>query len=361
MCVIAVVAWSTPLVPAATTAPAATAPATRPVQEIRREMMALATRLHRQVLSQPVLNDPARRADAAATAIPLLRRHIALAEETARADPRAVVYGAYVRARSLALLVLLGDDQAKAEVEAATASGDRAEAQRGRAIQLLVRWFAAGEDEVARSRTLDEAARAASASPDNEPLARALQEIAGSARILTAQRDRARRIIAEHLEGPTANDVRDALEAPRRLARLAGQPLVIAGVRHDGTPFSTADLKGRVILIDFWATWCGPCVEEIPRVKQVYAKYHEKGLEVVGVSCDEEPADLANYLAKNPDMPWPQLFDAKRPGWHALAKEYGISGIPAMLLIDRRGVVRTTLARANFEQLIPELLAEPTP
>jgi peroxiredoxin len=94
------------------------------------------------------------------------------------------------------------------------------------------------------------------------------------------------------------------------------------------------DYKGKVVLLDFWATWCGPCVAEIPNVVQAYEKYHEKGFEVLGISLDKEDSEqkLAAFTKKK-DMPWPQVYDGKF--WQAeVAKLYGINSIPHMLLVD---------------------------
>ena len=141
---------------------------------------------------------------------------------------------------------------------------------------------------------------------------------------------------------------------------LEGKPMVLAGRTVDGQPFSTADLKGKVILVDFWATWCGPCIAEQPRVKKLYAEYHDKGLEMLGVSCDNGEEALKTYMTKNPDMPWTQLFDPATAGWHPLAKKCGVLGIPTMFLIDKKGICRSVTARSQMEKLIPELLAEKT-
>lgn len=94
------------------------------------------------------------------------------------------------------------------------------------------------------------------------------------------------------------------------------------------------DFKGKVVLLDFWATWCGPCVREVPNVVANYEKYHEKGFEILGISLDNAGAEekLATFT-KDKQMSWPQIYDGK--GWQAgIGKRYGVESIPAMYLID---------------------------
>jgi thiol-disulfide isomerase/thioredoxin len=337
----------------------ATGPATqRTAEAIGREFGQVVTEL-RKVLPTAAVYDAEKRAAAAERAIPLVRREVALVRELAAADPKREATRESVEARSIPLLALLGDPEAKATLDAwAASAGGGGEAHRAAAGLLMIRWWNTPEDEAARAAWLDEAERLARAGGHGEPLGRAVMEAVRSPRMLTAQRDRALALLAEHLKGQTADGVRADVAARERLAGLTGKPITIAGVRHDGKPFSTADLKGKVILVDFWATWCVPCVAELPRVKAVYAKHHSEGLEVLGISCDEKESDLLDYLTKNPDMPWPQLFDKDKPGWHVLCEQYGVRGIPTMFLIDRKGVVRSVTARETFEQDIPQLLAE---
>ena len=92
----------------------------------------------------------------------------------------------------------------------------------------------------------------------------------------------------------------------------------------DGKSLSIAGYKGKVVMVDFWATWCGPCVGEVPNVAAIYQKYHDKGFEIIGVSLDREgDKDKLISFTKDHNMPWRQDFDGKvlekRPGcqiWH---------------------------------------------
>ena len=142
--------------------------------------------------------------------------------------------------------------------------------------------------------------------------------------------------------------------------KLLNKPLVMQGRTSSDSQFSSASYKGKVVLVDFWATWCGPCVEGLPEVKGIYKKYHDKGLEIVGISCDDNDPELNAFTKKN-EMPWMQLREKSQTEadqWHPLAKKSGVEGIPTMFLIDRKGVLRYVDARENLEKEVAQLVAE---
>jgi len=135
------------------------------------------------------------------------------------------------------------------------------------------------------------------------------------------------------------------LEKPKALLagfekRAPGKPfheLVMNNMTGQEVRLSQWVGRGNYVLIDFWASWCGPCRQEMPNVVANYEKYHAKGFEVVGVSFDQKKDAWVNAVQQL-GMRWPQMSDLK--GWQCAASEvYGIRSIPASVLVDPQGTI----------------------
>jgi len=114
--------------------------------------------------------------------------------------------------------------------------------------------------------------------------------------------------------------------------------------------------RGKVVLVDFWATWCGPCRREMPQVKALYERLHDQGFDVVGVSLDADQEALAAYLEENAIV-WDTLAG---DGTQELAEKYGVRGIPTMMLVDRDGkIVGVAHNVAALAPMVEKLLAAP--
>lgn len=151
-----------------------------------------------------------------------------------------------------------------------------------------------------------------------------------------------------------AKSILDKLSLMGSKLTLSFKPL---NTEKHGDEVSIESLKGKVVLIDFWATWCGPCIQELPNVKQAYADLHGQGFEILGISFDNDESTLTRFVKKE-NMPWPQYFDGK--GWgNSLGQRFGINSIPSMWLVDKKGVLRDMNARTDLVSKVKKLLQEP--
>jgi thiol-disulfide isomerase/thioredoxin len=132
-------------------------------------------------------------------------------------------------------------------------------------------------------------------------------------------------------------------------------PLDLKYTAVDGSSVDLSKMRGNVVLVDFWATWCPPCRGEVPNVVAVYKKYHDKGFEIVGVSLDQDKDALLAFTKQN-GMVWPQYFDGK--GWdNEVSSKFGIQSIPAMWLIGKDGKIITENAREDLAGQVEKALA----
>jgi len=134
-------------------------------------------------------------------------------------------------------------------------------------------------------------------------------------------------------------------------------PLDLKFTSVDGQSIDLSKMRGKVVLVDFWATWCPPCRGEVPNVVAAYQKYHDKGFEIVGISLDQDKDALVAFTKEN-GMVWPQYFDGK--GWdNDISKGFGIQSIPTMWLVGKDGKLITTNAREDLAGQVGKALGAP--
>jgi thiol-disulfide isomerase/thioredoxin len=165
------------------------------------------------------------------------------------------------------------------------------------------------------------------------------------------------RAVAEELAASAApvTIVDDAKAMVKRFGRI-GQPLRFKFTALDGREVDLEKLRGKVLLIDCWATWCPPCIREIPRLKTLYARLREKGFEIVGISWDDDKEALQKFVTEK-QIVWPQYFDGKGE-LNRFAVEHDITGVPTTWLLDKQGVLRDVNALKNLESKVEKLLRE---
>jgi peroxiredoxin len=166
--------------------------------------------------------------------------------------------------------------------------------------------------------------------------------------------DRARKLYTE-LSGNDDPELSGAAKGALELMAMRTTPLDLKFTAVDGREIDLAALRGQVVLIDFWATWCPPCVEEAPELVATYEKFKDQGFTIVGISLDEDKGALEKFTTEN-KMTWPQFFDGQ--GWeNEMAKRFKIQTVPTMWLLDREGKLIDANPRGRLEQAVAAAVA----
>jgi thiol-disulfide isomerase/thioredoxin len=147
------------------------------------------------------------------------------------------------------------------------------------------------------------------------------------------------------------NTIQDSLD---RLAMVGKPAPAIVAKDLQGKTFRLSDLKGKYVLLDFWATFCGPCLKELPNLKAVYGKYHEKGLEIVSISLDEKLEPVRDFVKEN-KIPWREIHN--NTAGADVVESFRVNNIPVTFLIAPDGrVARLDLTGEGLDKALAQLL-----
>jgi thiol-disulfide isomerase/thioredoxin len=160
--------------------------------------------------------------------------------------------------------------------------------------------------------------------------------------------------LAKHKDSVIADMAKEKQAALKAMAELKSKPLDLKFKALDGAEVDFTKLRGKVVLVDFWATWCGPSMAELPKLTAAYAKFHARGFEIVGISLDEDE-DVLKRVLKSKKIAWPQFFDGR--GWESeIAHRFGVTALPTLWLVNKEGMLVEVNPEADLAEKIERLL-----
>ena len=348
------------LVPASAQTPdSAPLPATRavrPAAEVMGDWQDNSRRLRELLPSPRSIMDADKRAEVGPLAAPLLWRGVHLADEMAVADPVSREDSLRLRFHFLAILSFLDDPAALRELAAARESNRRQTAMLGRDAMFLAQWWKSGDDPKAQNRVLDDITALAKLNPTDDDLTHLLAFLRDEGAADDSITRRIEKIIMAELRGPVAQKLGEQFNIDAKLRSMVDKPLVVSGLSLDGKAFTTASLTGKVIIVDFGATWCQPWRDQLAELRKLYLDRAGRGLAIVTVLCDKNAQDVSEFLEREP-IAWFTVRNPKNPV--GLAAQYGVELFPTIFLIDRKGLLRHVDAVGKVRVLAEQLLQEP--
>ena len=282
--------------------------------------------------------------------VPILWDIVTRVDSFSKQFPGAAAQVRYLQYHYLALLELLGNARATARLKAALQSHSKTTVLAAQLGRLEVQWWQNVHHAAGQQAVLQHLQKLVRQDPTDDDFTAVVYSMSRGGAADHAIALAARHILLHELKGPLARAIQSSIMGPRRQQALLNKPLVISGATINGKKFSSAQWKGKVVVVDFWGTWCPWCRRAIPHLESLYAKYHKRGFDLLSVSNDQSIATLRDYLKTHPKMVWPQIYDPAMPA------KYGIEGFPTQFVIDRGGVLRNIVVGYNPKGLTRDVV-----